>query len=271
MRRLIKFISVFLFIVAAYQTHAVTKRHPTMILLHGALFTSDVWLPVQTHLQNDGYNVITVDTPGRLYDGVKPKDATLTAAVTKLCKVVDIQPEPVLLVGHNQAGAIITQAIAHCGKNIKGLVYLAAVVPWPGEQPFDVLNDQDNCNFDLAAPLDNKSGLSIPGSFSMIKSLFMPDADDNQAKNAVRNMVAEPIIFAYEALQYDMTAFKAMPKYYIKTTKDLIVSPESQEAFLKRQEMTRVFTLESSHTPFISQPEKLAQLFAEINDLETAS
>jgi len=144
MRRLIKFISVLFLIVAAYQTHAITKRHPTMILLHGALFASDIWLPVQTYLQNDGYNVITVDTPGRLHDGVMPKYATLTAAVTKLCKVVDLQPEPVLLVGHNQAGAIITQAIAHSGKNIKGLEYLAAVVPWSGEQPFDLFNDQDN-------------------------------------------------------------------------------------------------------------------------------
>lgn len=254
-----------LLIAHAYPIHAST--HPTMILVHGALFTSSVWLPVQTYLQNKGYNVITVDTPGRLNDGVSSQDATLNVAVEKLCHVANMQSEPVMLVGHNQAGAIITQAIANCGPQINALVYIAAVVPWPGERPFDLLSDQDNKNFDLAAPLDNTTGLSIPDSQACIHSLLMADATDEEAQHAFANMVAEPIIFAYDRLDYNLLAFNQIPKFYIKTSNDLMISPVSQDKFLNRQTMTEIWTVNSGHCPFISQPNQLGKILGEINEL----
>ena len=254
-----------LMIAQACPIYAAT--HPTMILVHGALFTSSVWLPVQTYLQNKGYNVVTVDTPGRLNDGVSSQDATLNVAVEKLCHVANLQSEPVILVGHNQAGAIITQAIANCGPQIKGLVYIAAVVPWPGERPFDLLSDQDNKNFDLAAPLDNTTGLSIPDPQAPIHHLLMADATPDEAQHAFVNMVPEPIIFAYDRLDYNLLAFNQIPKFYLKTSNDLMISPASQDKFLHRQTMTETWTLNSGHCPFISQPNQVGKILGEINDL----
>lgn len=243
------------------------KTQATFLLVHGALFTSSVWAPVQSYLQNNGYNVITVDTPGRLNDGVSPQQATLTTAVKKVCQIAQVQNEPVILVGHNQAGAIITQATAHCPQQIKGLVYIAAVVPLPGERPFDILNDQDNHNFDLSAPLDNNTGLSIPDLKAPIQNLFMADAQPEEAQRAILNMVPEPIIFAYDVLDYNLEVFQKFPKYYIKTSDDLIISPESQNKFIARQTMNQVWTLPTGHCPFISQPVQLGDLLMHINDL----
>ena len=48
---------------------ASNSRKPTLILVHGALFTSSVWIAVQSYLQNHGYNVVTLDVPGRAGDG----------------------------------------------------------------------------------------------------------------------------------------------------------------------------------------------------------
>ncbi|MGV3739842.1 MAG: alpha/beta fold hydrolase, partial [Gammaproteobacteria bacterium] len=204
------------------------KTPSTFLLVHGALFTSSVWAPVQSYLQNNGYNVITVDTPGRLNDGVSSQQATLAAAVQKVCQVAQAQNNPVILIGHNQAGAIITQATANCPQQIKALVYIAAVVPFPGERPFDVLSDQDNHNFDVSAPLDNNTGLSIPDRKAPIQTLFMADAQPEEAQRAILNMVPEPIIFAYNVLDYNLETFQKFPKYYIKTSNDFIISPESQ-------------------------------------------
>lgn len=246
---------------------ADAKTPPTFLLVHGALFTSSVWLPVQSYLQNKGYNVLTVDTPGRLDDGVMPGDATLPAAVDKVCQVASLQSEPVVLVGHNQAGAIITQATAKCPKSIKGLVYVAGVVPFPGERPFDKLSDQDNQNFDVSAPLDTELGLSIPDARAPIQSLFMADAAESLAERAIASMVPEPIIFAYDVLDYDWDAFQRFPKYYIKTAYDVIIEPASQDKFLARLPMNKIWTLPTSHCPFISQPEKLSELLIVINHL----
>jgi pimeloyl-ACP methyl ester carboxylesterase len=37
----------------------------TFVLVHGALFTSTGWAKTQNALQNEGYNVVTLDVPGR--------------------------------------------------------------------------------------------------------------------------------------------------------------------------------------------------------------
>lgn len=240
-----------------------------IILVHGALFTGDVWSPLQTSLEKKGYQSITMDTPGRLEDGISAQDATLSAAVEKLCQIVTIQSEPVMLLGHNQGGAIITQATAVCPEKIKGLIYLAAVLPWPGEHPFDLLSNQDNEHFDLSAPLDMATGLSNPDLNGPIHTLFMADADTEVAQHVLHNMVSEPIIFAYNSLDYNRQMFDQIPKYYIKTTQDLIIEPTSQDIFIRRQPMNKVFTLNSSHCPFVSQPEHLADVLAEIVDLNT--
>ena len=255
----------------AHTTPIFAAAHPTMILVHGALFTSSVWLPVQTYLQNKGYNVVTVDTPGRLHDGVSAQNATLHAAVEKVCQVANLQAEPVILVGHNQAGAIITQAIANCGPQIQGLVYIAAVVPWPGEKPFDLLSDQDNKNFDKAAPLDHTTGLSIPDYQAPIQDLLMADASTKDAQHAIMNMVPEPIIFAYDTLDYNLMAFNQIPKFYIKTMNDVMISPSSQDIFINRQAMNQIKTLLTSHCPFISQPTILGDILSDINNSFTKS
>lgn len=249
-------------------TNTLQAQTPSpFLLVHGALFTGSVWSSVQSYLQNEGYQVITVDTPGRLNDGLSSNAATLSAAVTKVCQAAEAQNEPVIMVGHNQAGAIITQATAQCPEQIKALVYIAAVVPLPGEHPFDILSDQDNHNFDVSAPLDNNIGLSIPDPHAPIQALFMADAQSEAAQQAILNMVPEPIIFAYDVLDYNLATFQTFPKYYIKTSADLIISPKSQDKFLARQTMEEVWTLPTSHCPFISQPEQLSELLININNL----
>lgn len=250
---------------------ASAASHPPIILVHGALFTGSVWTPLQASLEKKGYPSMTIDTPGRLDDGISARDATLSASVEKLCQMVNIQTEPVVLLGHNQGGAIITQATSVCPEKIKGLIYLAAVLPWPGERPFDLLSNQDNQHFDLSAPLDMSTGLSNPDPAGPIRALFMADADANIAQRVIANMVSEPIIFAYNILDYNMQMFDQIPKYYIKTTQDLIIEPASQNTFIRRQPMNKVFVLNSSHCPFVSQPDHLADILTEIVDLNTNS
>ena len=49
----------------------------TLVLVHGALLTSSAWMPVQNYLQNHGYNVVTLDVPGRAEDDVPAKAVSL--------------------------------------------------------------------------------------------------------------------------------------------------------------------------------------------------
>ncbi len=265
MKKLLSAAFIFLFGLNTYSYAA--PKHPTMILVHGALLTSSAWAKVQSALQNKEYNVVTVDTPGRTGDGVAPNEATLSAAAAKVCKVAKLQHGQVMLVGHSQAGAIITQATAVCREKIAGLVYVAAVAPASGEKAFDLLSEQDNLNFDLAAPIDFNKGVSIPNLNSPIKNLFIGmDVSDEDATLAVMNMVPEPIVLADESLRYDENFFKRIPKFYISTTKDQIISPATQNKYIHRLYLTSVYKIETGHSPFVTQPAQLANILMQIND-----
>ena len=260
------FTAILLMLFAVFNCYAASNHHPTIVLVHGALLTSSSWAPVQSYLQNHGYNVVTIDTPGRANDKVMPGTATLSAATNKLCAVIVIQNEPVMVVGHSQAGAIITEATNICGSHIKGLVYVAAVIPLSGEKAFDLLSEQDNHNFDITAPVNNDTGLAEPDFNAPIKTLFMGDANDADAKRAINNIVPEPVVFGTATLHYDTAAFNNIPKFYIKTASDMIISPQTQDKYIGRQKLDGVFVLDTSHSPFVSKPHLLGQRLAFIND-----
>lgn len=245
-------------------------KHPTIVFVHGALLTSSSWAPVQSYLQNRGYNVVTIDMPGRVNDGVKAENATLTAAAEKVCKIVNLQHTPVMLAAHSQGGAIITQATKYCGENIKALVYITAVIPLPGEKPFDLFSAEDNRNFDIVAPIDTNAGVAKPDLNAPIHQIFMADASDADAKRAINDMVAEPIILADARLDYDAAIFANIPKYYIETAKDLIISPATQEKYIRRQRLVSLTIMDSGHSPFVSKPALLGSILAKINNRLTA-
>jgi predicted alpha/beta hydrolase family esterase len=195
-------------------------------------------------------------------DGVAPKDANLSAAVAKVCKVVKLQHEPVLLVGHSQAGAIITQATNSCADNIAGLVYVAAVVPLSGEKAFDLLSVDDNNYFNLVTTMDADKGQVVPNLNSPIKKIFIGDGvTDAVATLAVLNMVAEPIALGDETLNYDQSKFAQIPKFYVKTANDLIISPETQNKYLQRVKFNLFDTFYTGHSPFVTAPKDLADHF----------
>lgn len=253
------------FIFTSPKTFASHHHHqPTFILIHGALFTSQSWIAVQSQLQNAGYNIVTVDVPGRAGDGIPPAQVTLDQAADKVCKVAALQKGKVILVGHSQGGAIITQALNNCAPKIKALVYVAAVAPLNGEMTFQDLSQQDNDNFDKCAFLDSEQKVFKINDKGPIKEMFMADASADAAQRAIHNMVPEPSSLGEATLHYPEAVFNAMPKFYLETLQDNIISPASQEKIINKIHPRKIYTLNTSHSPFLSQARLLSQYLIEI-------
>jgi len=72
----------------------------TVVLVHGGFVDGSGWQGVYQQLTRDGYNVSVVQNPTLSLAG----DADATR------RVIDAQPEPVVLVGHSYGGAVITEA-----------------------------------------------------------------------------------------------------------------------------------------------------------------
>ena len=114
--------------------HTAASAAPAVrniVLVHGAFADGSSWSPVIVRLQRMGYQVTAVQNPL----------TSLADDVAATERVVHRQTGGVLLVGHSWAGAVITQA--GNAANVKGLVYLSALVPDDGESVADLLQRLD--------------------------------------------------------------------------------------------------------------------------------
>lgn len=240
---------------------------PTFVLVHGALFTSSGWSRVQTQLQDRDYNVVTLDVPGRGNDGIDPKTIDINKATAKVCKVAKLQSGPVILVGHSQGGALITQATAACGDKIRALVYIAAVVPLSGEIAFQSLNPERDNTFPKCVDQQPDNGLFKLKKDGPLEASFFPDLraiDPELADFSLTSMVSEPMAIGTTPLKYQEAKFKKIPKFYIEATEDKVVSPETQQSFQKRTPMKKVFQIKAGHSPFLSQPQAVTDALVEV-------
>lgn len=106
------------------------QAKPTIVLEHGAFADASSWNGVIARLHADGYPVVAAANPLR----GPHADATV------LRSVLDHVKGPKILVGHSYGGSVISEAAAN-DPEVKGLVYVAAFLPAPGESALE-LTDQ---------------------------------------------------------------------------------------------------------------------------------
>src|SRR5579859_2707095 len=99
------------------------KTDTTGVLVHAAWADGSSWNKVTGKLQGKGFNVVAVQIPL----------TSFTDDVAVLKKVLLRQKGPIVLAGHSYGGAVITAAAAG-NRNVKALVYIAAIVPDEGER-----------------------------------------------------------------------------------------------------------------------------------------
>jgi pimeloyl-ACP methyl ester carboxylesterase len=243
------------------------QGEPPFVLVHGGWFTGGSWATVQGILQAGGSNVVTLDLPGRAGDMVPPTQADLALAVDKLCVVLEAQREPAILVGHGLSGAVITQAIARCGAGVRALVYVAAVVPRSGESALTILQGQRDPLLERCIQVDERHALLRIEREGPVEETFFTDLREVAAgvvEQAVATLVDEPLGIVSGVLAYDEGAFAAVPKFYVHTLGDRVLTINTQRALVSRTAMSGVDELATGHAPFLAQPRQLAEILVGI-------
>ena len=103
----------------------MSSDHVSVVLVHGAWADGSSWAKVIAALAAAGIEVVAAPLPLTSFrDDVAALDRTLERV-----------REPIVLVGHAYAGAVIA---ATRDEKVKGLVYVAALAPDEGETVADV-------------------------------------------------------------------------------------------------------------------------------------
>lgn len=229
----------------------------TFVLVHGALHGAWCWYRVVPLLERAGHRVVVPDLPGHGLDRRVVDAVSLEVYLGKLRSVLDEQDEPVVLVGHSMGGGIIHHAAQRRPEQVRHRVYLSGLVAAPGESQLQRLQ-QDSGSL-LAQSLDAESDpRQITVRSALLRECFYADCCDEDVTLARLLLVPQAVepLTAVPRVGRDIAH---IPGTYIRCLEDRVLTPEFQAATAALAGCSRVVDLPSSHSPFFSMPEALAQ------------
>lgn len=214
-----------------------------IVLVHGACHGPWCWEKVVPLLEQRGF---AIETP-HLYDGPNPSDpGVVQAAIDRLAG-----DGPVVVCGHSFGGYAITAidpaTVAH-------LVYLAAILPdhepWYSELPTDPRF------FEMVDIVDGVMTIKPDRA----RELFFADCADDDVERAIARLGRHPMDGIVATIE--RPAWREVPTTYVRCEADNTLTPAYQQAAIER--VGRGVSWPTSHSPFFSRPELVADLLTDI-------
>lgn len=176
--------------------------------------------------------------------------------------IVERQPGCVL-VGHSRGGAVISRVAELVPQAIGRLVYLCAYL-LPAGQSVAAEARRDAASLIAPNMVPVERGITCALRAGVVRDAFYGECSDRDAAWAISRLTPEPLKPLASVLDVTMERFGSVPRAYIETTRDRAVTLEAQRRMQAALTCAPVFTLDSDHSPFISQPEALARILISI-------
>ncbi|MCD9591185.1 alpha/beta fold hydrolase [Streptomyces sp. 8ZJF_21] len=269
-----------------------------VVLVHGFWHGSWCWNPVAEQLAGRGIPSVAVDLDGHGLRGPAPRtrwarpfDAeafatepspvrTVTASSAAASLADRIRTigagRPCLVVAHSMGGVVATALAELAPELVAGLVYVSALAPVSGVPAAFYSTCPENAGEKLlrllaadpavvgAARID----FDDPDRHDQIKDAFYNDVDGRTADAAIALLSPDgPVGIPGEELTVTAQRYGNIPHSYVTCTRDNAIPLALQHRFIKEIDAvsaspTAVTELDSSHSPFLSQPAALAEAIA---------
>lgn len=230
------------------------------ILVHGAWEGSWSWDYTRPVLEKHGHTVTAIDLPGSNGDELAVSQVTMDSYVQRVVSTINQLDHKVILVGHSMAGAVISQVAEMIPEKIDKLIYVAAFLLRNGDSVIEAMQRDPNGEFlpKLAFSEDQSSATATEQTW---RDIAFHDVNEKRIQHALPlvDVAQSTEPFMAKALVSD-EKFGSVPKVYIRTAIDKMVSPKLQEEMLNSWKVDQVRVLQSGHFPTLSMPETLAEL-----------
>ena len=221
---------------------------PTFLLVHGAWHGSWCWRRLGEVLDERGVTWAALDLPS---SGSNDPLVDLEADVRELRRF-SVERGPVVLVAHSYGGAVVAEAAPKLSE-LRGIVYLAALVPRLGQSASEVTRE-----YGRRSPLDDaimrEDGLlrldPVPASRALYGDC------DNETRGWAINKVTSQTLASFRTPRTSENI--AVASTYIICQRDQAIMPEVQEQIAQRCD--DIVEIDSDHSPFLSHAAELADL-----------
>jgi len=231
--------------VRAFAQTNSPQRAKNIVLVHGAWADGSCWSKVISLLQAKGFHVVAVQNP-------------LTSLVDDMVatkRIIALQDEPVILVGHSYAGVVITEA----GNDPKvvGLVYVAAFAPGEGESIASVSKPYPPAPLGDELRPDAQGFLTVtPKGIAEDMAQDLPNTEQ-QILTTTQGQTAAAVFGA----TVTTAAWKSEPSWAVIAGNDRAIPPELEKDEAANIKATSI-TVPANHLAMLSHPKEVAELIA---------
>jgi pimeloyl-ACP methyl ester carboxylesterase len=260
-----------------------------VVLVHGFWHASWCWsrltpqlaarnIPsIAVDIDGFGLNARPLSDPGSLATEPSPvAEVTASSAARSLVDQLRVigDGEPSVVVAHSMNGVVATAAAELAPELFTHLMYVTAFAPVSGLPAAAYIATPENAG-DLvqnliAADPAAVGALRIRTDDPRLRETFYGDVDEATATAAGALITTDgPMGIAGETLTVTSSRYGAIPHSYVVCTEDNAVRPNLQRRLIREidavsQNPTKVFELNSAHSPFFSQPAALADAIAAV-------
>jgi pimeloyl-ACP methyl ester carboxylesterase len=231
----------------------------TYVLIHGAWFGAWCWNATKALLEEAGHQVIAIDLPGHGDDQTPVAGITLDTLVDRVGQTLITQSEPVILVGHSMGGIVLSQTAEKYPDKIERLIYVAAYLLQDGESLFQVSTADTDSKIGPYLLPDPENG-QIGIRPEALKDIFLHDCPPEVIAEAESRLRPDLIVPQTTPLHLSEQNFGRVPRTYITTAHDRVISPNLQKQMFTALPCDRLLEIDTGHSPFAAAPEKLVKL-----------
>lgn len=226
-----------------------------IILIHGGMIGGNCWKRVRKSLEEKKHKVLTPTLTGlgeRRH--LSHPNVDLETHIQDILNTIFYEElDDTVLIGHSYGGMVISGVADRIPKNIKKLIYVAAVLPKDGESMFDAVGPEISSFLYNHAQQGN--GWQVPASTP--QSYGIKATEDANWFNAMTT--PHPLKSFQQKLHIRSRSFQDIEKIYIKCSQD-----SALDSMANRAKMMNIpyYELNSGHFPMLTAPEAFVNLLA---------
>jgi pimeloyl-ACP methyl ester carboxylesterase len=236
--------------------------NPAFVFVHGSCHGAWCWRDVITALHALGHSASALDLP--------PYEAGTSVTLDDYARAIDDSitahsgtthsDAPVILVGHSAGGYAITAAAARTPEKIAKLIYVCAYVP---KADMSLAAMRRSAERQPVMDLINilPDGQAFEFRADTARDGLFHDCPKARAEDAMTRLVPQPIAPQNTPVAH-LERTRHIPRHYIRCLHDRVIPPEEQVKMTSDWPTESVTEMPCGHSPFLADPETLAQILA---------
>jgi len=280
------------------------NESPAFVLVHGAWHDGGTWDDLVPQLTERGHGSLALDLPGAGINAKSPEsflrrpldsaafatepspnaavtqDERTEAVIAAVREASAIGNGEVVLVGHSLGGLTISAVAETIPQELKSVVFLTALMLPTGMFAGEITGHQLNAGSPLGSLL--MANIATVGALRLdtastdsdylatVKATFYGDLNDEQFVAAIAKLHCdEPASVANVPSNVTADRFGTVKRHYIRCMDDMGLTKATQDLMVALVDealgsRTSVHSMDTSHSPFYSQPAELAEILAGI-------